>query len=138
MYPGLVTLADLPQLKGTDPTPRVTIAIGRLDDNLRDPRYGHFKITQADVDGWKRNLQDVFGGQVSIDADHSSDRGNGTRAAAWIKSIDQTGTGNGSLITADVEFTKWGAKRVRDGDYKYTSPTFVENYVDEHGEKHGP
>ena len=131
---GLVTLADLPELAGSDPKPRVTIPIGRLDDNLRDPRYGKFAITQQQVDGWKRNLAGVMGGQVSIDFDHSSDRGNGTRAAAWIKSIDQ----QGKLITADVEFSKRGARAVRNGDYKYTSPTFVENYTDEHGVKHGP
>lgn len=134
----LITLADLPELKGTAAKPRATITIGRLDDNLRDPRYGKFAITQKQVDGWKRNLSETFGGQVSIDFDHSSDRGNGTRAAAWIRSIDQTGAANGSLITADVEFTRAGAKAIRNGDYKYTSPTFVENYVDEHGVKHGP
>lgn len=133
----LITLADLPALKGDDPEPRTTITIGRLDANLRDPRYGKFSISQGDVDSWKRNLAGVFGGQVSIDFDHSSDRGNGTRAAAWISGIDQTGTKDGSLITADVQFTRRGAKAVRDGDYKYTSPTFVENYTDEHGQKHG-
>lgn len=134
---GLITLADLPELKGSDPKPRSTITIGRLDSNLRDPRYGKFSIEQADVDSWKRNLAGVFGGQVSMDFDHSSDRGNGTRAACWVTSIDQTGTKDGSLITADVQFSRRGAKAVRDGDYKYTSPTFVENYTDEHGQKHG-
>jgi phage I-like protein len=130
----LITLADLPELAGTQAKPRTTITIGRLDDNLRDPRYGKFAITQAQVDSWKRNLAETFGGQVSIDFDHSSDRGNGTRAAAWIRSIGQ----EGKLITADVEFSKRGARAVRNGDYRYTSPTFVENYTDEHGQKHGP
>lgn len=133
----LITLADLPELAGTDPKPRATIVIGRLDDNLRDPRYGKFSITQSDVDSWKRNLAGVFGGQVSMDFDHSSDRGNGTRAACWITEIGQTGKKNGSLITAAAQFTRRGAKSVRDGEYKYTSPTFVENYTDEHGQKHG-
>lgn len=133
----LITLADLPELAGTDPKPKSTIVIGRLDDNLRDPRYGKFSITQGDVDSWKRNLAGVFGGEVSFDFDHSSDRGNGTKAAAWVSNISQTGTKNGSLITADAQFTRAGAKAVRDGTYKYTSPTFVENYTDEHGQKHG-
>jgi phage I-like protein len=134
---GLITLSDLPELKGTDPKPRATIVIGRLDDNLRDPRYGKFSIGQSDVDSWKRNLAGVFGGQVSMDFDHSSDRGGGTKAALWINDIGQAGTGNGSLITADVQFSKAGAKAVRNGEYKYTSPTFVANYTDEHGVKHG-
>ena len=38
----LITLADLPELAGADPKPRTTIVIGRLDSNLRDPRYGKF------------------------------------------------------------------------------------------------
>src|SRR5436309_7431780 len=113
----LITLADLPALAGADARPRASIVIARLDDNLRDPRYGAFKITQRQVDGWKRNLSETFGGQVSIDFDHSSDRGSGTRAAAWITGIGQ----EGKLITADVEFSKRGARSVRNGDYKYTS-----------------
>ncbi len=131
MKPGLVTLADLPApAAGKN---RTTIVVARLDDNLRDPRYGSFKITQDDVDGWKRNLTGVFGGRVAIDYDHSSDRGGGTRAAAWITGLHR----DGKLITADVEFTPRGAKSIRNGDYRYISPTFVANYSDEHGQKHG-
>ena len=63
----------------------------------------------------------MIGGQVAIDFDHSSDRGAGTRATAWIKSIDQTGTGNGALVTADVEYSKRGARASRNGDYDYTA-----------------
>ena len=133
MTRGLMTLADLPELAGADPRPRTTIAVARLDDRLKDPRYGAFKITQADVDGWKRNLAETFGGRVSVDFDHSSDRGRGTKAAAWITGLHQ----QGKLVTADVEFTPTGAKAVRDGDYLYISPTFVNNYTDEHGETHG-
>ena len=81
----------------------------------------------------QRNLTETFGGRVAIDYDHSSDRGGGTRAAAWITSLHQ----QGKLVTADVEFTPRGAKSVRNGDYKYISPTFVNNYTDEHGERHG-
>jgi hypothetical protein len=132
MKPGLMTLADLPALAdGKKPTS--TIVVARLDDKLRDPRYGAFKISQADVDGWQRNLADTFGGRVAIDADHSSDRGGGTRAMGWITSIGQ----DGKLVTAEVEWTPKGAKSIRNGDYRHISPTFVANYADEHGEKHG-
>jgi hypothetical protein len=131
MKPGLITLADLPALAAGKN--RTTIVVARLDDRLRDPRYGAFKITQADVDGWTRNLANTFGGRVAIDYDHSSDRGQGTRAAAWITGLHQ----DGKLVTADVEFTPRGAKSVRNGDYAYISPTFVADYTDEHGEKHG-
>jgi hypothetical protein len=131
MKPGLVTLADLPDLAAGKN--RTTIVVARLDDRLRDPRYGAFKITQADVDGWTHNLTETFGGRVAIDYDHSSDRGRGTKAAAWITGLHQ----DGKLVTADVEFTPRGAKSIRNGDYRYISPTFVADYTDEHGEKHG-
>ena len=127
----LITLADLPELARGER--RATIIVARLDDRLRDPRYGKFAITQEDVDGWKRNLAETFGGQVSIDFDHSSDRGGGTRAAAWITGLGQSG----KLVTADVEFTPRGAKAVRRGDYRYISPTFVSDFKDEHGESRG-
>jgi Mu-like prophage I protein len=129
---GLMTLADLPDLTAGK-RPRSTIVVARLDDRLTDPRYGRFQISQSDVDDWKRNLAETFGGRVAIDADHSSDRGGGTRAVGWITSIGQ----DGKLITADVEWTPRGAKAIRNGDYRHISPTFVANYSDEHGEKHG-
>lgn len=131
--PDLITLADLPELSGDDPSPSTTITVARLDSNLRDPRYGRFGITQADVDGWKRNLAGVFGGRVSIDADHSSDRGKGTKASAWITGLHQ----DGKKVQASVEFTPAGARQVREKEYLFISPTFVENYKDEHGVSHG-
>jgi Mu-like prophage I protein len=131
MKPGLITLADLPAL--ADGKNRSTIVVARLDDKLKDPRYGAFKITQSDVDGWQRNLADTFGGRVSIDFDHSSDRGGGTRASGWITDLHQ----DGKLVTADVEWTKRGAKAIRRGDYRHISPTFVSDFKDEHGQSRG-
>ena len=45
---GLITLGDVPQLAANDRAATITVA--RLDDNLRDPRYGKFGITQREVD----------------------------------------------------------------------------------------
>jgi hypothetical protein len=105
-----------------------------LDDNLRDPRWGKFGITQREVDSWKRNLDGVFGGRIAMDADHSADRGRGTRAVGWITGLSQ----RGKFVDARVEFTPWGAKLVRNKEYAFTSPTFVSNYKDEHGVSRGP
>jgi hypothetical protein len=129
---GLITLGDVPELAANDRS--VTITVARLDDNLRDPRWGKFGITQREVDSWKRNLDDVFGGRIAMDADHSADRGRGTRAVGWITGLSQ----RGKFVDAQVEFTPWGAKLVRNKEYAFTSPTFVSNYKDEHGVSHGP
>jgi hypothetical protein len=51
----------------------------------------------------------------------------------WITGIGQ----EGRLVTADVEWTPRGAKAIRNEDYRHISPTFVADYRDEHGDKHG-
>lgn len=126
---GLVTLADVSAPKGKSRTS--TIAVARLDNNLVDSRYGSFKITQRDFDSWQRNL--ALFDRIAIDVDHSSDRGGGTRAVGWITSLQQ----DGELLKASVDWTKEGARLVRSGAYRHISPTFVQDYRDQHGEKHG-
>jgi hypothetical protein len=76
MKRGLITLADLPALAGGK-NPRSQIVVARLGkySNARD---GKFEISEADYEGWKQNLSTIFGGRVSVDFDHSSDRGRGT------------------------------------------------------------
>src|SRR5207245_142337 len=99
----------------------------------RDPRYKTFKITAADYEGWRRNLSDTMGGRFSIDYDHSPDRGKGTLAAGSLTSLERSGKD----IAGEVEWTPAGAKAIRDGDYKFVSPTFTDSYVDEFGVSHG-
>jgi hypothetical protein len=110
---GLVTLSDVPTLPasaGRNPTSRIVVA--RLG-TYTDRRYGTFEIAEKDYEGWKRNLSESFGGRVSVDWDHSSDRGRGTRAAGWIVGLER----QGKDVLADVEWTPKGAAAIRDGDY---------------------
>lgn len=128
---GLITLADLPALKGKSPTTS-QITVARLG-KYSDPRWGKFEISEADYDGWKRNLSGTFGGRVSVDWDHSSDRGQGPRASAWITDLSL----QGKDVIATVEWTPKGAKAVRTGADKFISPTYTAHYKDEQGVDRG-
>jgi hypothetical protein len=128
---GLKTLGDIPQL-GSGRTPTSRIVVARLG-TYKDPRYGTFQISEKDFEGWSTNLAETFGGRVSIDYDHSSDRGKGTEAAAWITGLER----QGKDVIADVEWTPKGAAAIRDGSYKFISPSYTSHYTDETGTDRG-
>jgi Mu-like prophage I protein len=124
---------DLAADTGAAVSKRIHIAqLGRF----KDPRYGEFEITAADVDSWRRLLSEEFQGEVPIDYDHNTDKAGptGSRAAAWIKSIVLAGID----VLADVEFTPDGAESVRNREYRYISPTFVSDYKDKLQKSRGP
>ncbi len=129
---------------------RIPIAkVGRY----KDRRYGKFAITEAQAEGWGRNLRETFGGRVPIDFDHSPEKGRGSEAAAWIVGL-AIGTGatfkaedaqqfgelddDTEYVVANTEWTPQGAQAVRDGRWRYVSPTFHDRYRDESGADRGP
>lgn len=129
------TFADAPIDLAAEGTVTKRIQIAEIG-KFRDPRYGSFEITVADVDSWTRLLADEFQGEVPIDYDHNTDKAGptGSKAAAWIKSIVQDGVN----VLADVEFTPDGAESVRNREYRYISPTFVADYKDKLQKSRGP
>lgn len=93
-----------------------------------DKRYGDFKITAQDADAWKRTLHTHQNGEVCIDRDHGSAKGN-TRAAGWIRDIKV----QGEKILGQIAWTKEGRDDVRNGYFKFVSPEFTDAYKDESG-----
>jgi Mu-like prophage I protein len=102
--------------------------------SFKHPRYGAFKVTKDTFDGLIHNLTAVSGGEVAMDFDHEPDYGGSTRACGWIKTLEA----DGSKLMASVEWTWRGAWAIKDQEYKYISPTWVLDYVDDSGEKRGP
>lgn len=94
-----------------------------------DKRYGDFEITPTMAEGWKKNLAEHFGGQVSIDLDHAPEVNGQTEAAGWIKGLEW----DDEFVYAPVEWTSLGENAIRDKRYRYTSPSYKEHFVDEHG-----
>jgi phage I-like protein len=126
----LFAIADAPTV--LDDSRRKRIPVARID-RFKDKRYGAFSITAEDAASWKRNLAEHFNGEALIDFDHSPEKGKGTRAAGWIRDL----VVDGEHVLADVEFTPAGADAIRNGEFRYISPTFVGSWKDEHGVDRG-
>jgi phage I-like protein len=126
---GLISVADVTLAEGKA-SKRIPVA--RLG-KYRDRRYGEFAITRQDYDGWVKNLAH-FNGEVPIDYDHGPERNASSEAAGWIKTLEL----DGELVMANVEFTPPGAQAIREGRWKYISPTFVPDLKDEQGRSLGP
>lgn len=131
--PRLSFLLDAPTA-GSDGTVGRKLQIAKVADNLTDPRYGTFAITEGEVQQWSKNLAKLPGGIALIDFDHAADKpgpARRTEAAGWITAI---GLDQG-VPTADVEWTTAGESAIRDRRYLFFSPTYG-NYRDETGTRH--
>lgn len=119
------------------PTPGAkTYTVARLGQ-FKDRRYGSFEIGRTDFDEWSRKLTGVFGGEVAIDTDHAADRGQSSRAAGWIKGLELATDEHGERVDAKIEWTPYGERLLRDREYRFFSPTFVDALKDEQGKNIG-
>lgn len=150
--PDLFTIADLPRALDDTDLPTIRMVVAKLG-SYQDKRYGAFAITDKHLAGWQRNLAELPDGQAPIDFDHSPEKGQGSKAAGWITSLERR---TGADLQAEdpkrfarldpaavyaastVELSRAGAQAVRDREYRYISPTFVDDWADEHGAKRGP
>lgn len=147
----LITLADVPELAETAGPVRARIPVAKLG-GFKDRRYGSFTIGREDYDGWTKNLREVFNGEVPVDYDHGPEKGKSSEAAAWINGLSlQTGAelkaseptrfakldDGTQYVMADTTWTPQGAQAVRDGRWRYISPTFRAHYADETGADRG-
>jgi hypothetical protein len=99
------------------------VQVAMLGDDFKDPRYGDFAITAADVADWKRNLAALPGGKALIDADHLADAPKpfrNTEAYGWITDVNLVD----DVPTADVEWTPKGVKALEDKTYAFLSPVY--------------
>lgn len=131
--PDVAFILDTPTSLADSDTPRSRIQVAQLG-RYKDPRYGDFAITAAEVANWSRLLADYFQGRVPIDLDHATDKGGPSEAAAWIVGLQR----DGNDVFADVEWTTKGAAAVREKRYLYISPTFVGDLKDPQGQSLGP
>src|ERR1044072_5365237 len=126
MHLDLVSLADLPVTLENGDLPTIKIPVAKLG-SYRDKRYGRFAITDKDYASWQRNLNECFGGRACIDFDHSPEKGQGTKAAGWITSLEEkTGAQlqpvdpgrfakldpGAVYVASDVELSKAGAESI--------------------------
>lgn len=98
-----------------------------------DPRYGDFAVDDAMFDAILSNFQES-NRAVPGDYDHAFNAMGNSRACGWVKELER----RADEMWAKVQWTEEAAKQIRAGEYRYISPEYNENYVDETGKQRGP
>ncbi|MBN1527969.1 MAG: hypothetical protein JW895_02850 [Thermoleophilaceae bacterium] len=138
---------DLPRLTGAafpdgapedipaeEPKLTSTIQLGKTG-RFRHPRYGDFTVSTSTFEAMVANFEKhVPMKELPVDYDHTPDLGGPTRACGWIKSIAV----EGQKLMGEVEWTWSGAYSIKEGEYRFISPTWQMEYTDDEGNEHGP
>jgi len=98
------------------------------------PTHGKLEITKEMLSEIKSNFEKrVRGIDIAIDYKHDSDN----VAAGWVKELYLSDAGD--ALFAKVNWTPTGSKIIQDKEFRYVSPEFTLNYVDnENLSEHGP
>lgn len=126
------------KLSDRDSKGRTVIEILRTG-NYKHPQYGDFTITDRTLNDIINNFNKrVLDRDVSFDFNHESD----LPAAAWAQELSTTrrgfATGQQTVLLAHVDWTKRGEEAVKNGDYRYFSSEFVDNFINkETSEEYG-
>ncbi len=92
---------------------------------FHDDRYGKIKITSENLKQAKKNFDEkIRGVDVALDFSHENHK----HAAGWIESLELRN--NDTELWGIVQYTEPGKKAVSDKQYRYISPEFNEDYVD--------
>lgn len=100
-----------------------------------DWRYGDFTVTTQDLEAMLANFEARPVG-VPGDFDHSFTQGEGSKAAGWTASLEIRA--DGTEMWGEVELTETAASAVAAGEYRFISPEFSLNHMNERGEAIGP
>lgn len=104
---------------------------------FKHENYGKFEITPTMLENFKKNFdRKVRGIDIAIDYKHE----NQDKAAGWFENLEvgQDSSGKPALF-GEVKWTPEGSRSVGEKEFRYISPEFTPNYVDnETGEAHGP
>jgi hypothetical protein len=88
------------------------------------PEYGYIEVSAKDLKDFKTNFDnDVRGVELAVDENHEGDH----KALGWYKELNI----NGDKLFAKIELTAKGAELVNQGAYRYFSPEYINEYVDE-------
>ena len=115
------------------------IQILRLGD-FHHSRYGQFSVTEETMDSMIANFPGPD--RLPLDYNHGSMDPNPerSRAAGWIVRVfKDEDPENGTRLMAEVKFTEMARQLVANGEFRYISPEFTFNRVNqESGAQQGP
>jgi phage I-like protein len=94
------------------------------------PAYGEIKVDQARVMKFATNVNNkVRGTDLDIDYDHKK---RSDEAAGWVKAAEARGDG----LYLFVEWTPTAQRKLAEKAYRYFSPEYQDEWVDNQGVKH--
>lgn len=93
------------------------------------------KITEADLDQAVENFERNWKprGGVPVDYDHSFAEGGSSVAAGWIVEMER----RGDTLYEKVEWTGRAAEQIANGEYKFYSAEFTDEWMNETGDNEG-
>ena len=98
------------------------------------PLYGKLDFTSAKFDVYKKNFDDKIRGiEVDIDYDHKEDVARGSAAAGWLRQVDNRGDQG---LWGLVEWTPAARQAIKNGEFRYFSPEFADEWKDAQGTVH--
>jgi len=136
-YPTVVNLTETTDASA----PRSWIQLARTGSFV-SKRYGKFSITREDLAQMLSNFTTITPKAptlLPVDWDHLSMQdpkqpGDGA-AAGWMKKLELRDGGN--TLWAEVEWTPKAAEAIKNREYQFVSPSFVQNHTHKDGQKIG-
>lgn len=97
------------------------------------PSYGKIQFTPERLARFLSNIKNrVRGIDPDIDYEHKADPAKGNKAAGWVKDAELRADGLYGL----VEFTPSAVTEIKDGEWRYFSPEFQDEWTDAQGVTH--
>jgi hypothetical protein len=99
----------------------------------KHPEYGELEFTSERLQRFASNVKNkVRKIDLDIDYEHKQDAAKGNKAAGWIKDAEVRTDG----LWLAAEFTETAQKEIKDGEWKYLSPEFNDEWTDADGNKY--
>lgn len=94
--------------------------------------YGKIKFDPERTLRFAESVQlKVRGVDPDVDYDHKTDKSKGNKAAGWIVAAEARPDGLYGLVS----WTPKAVKEIRDGEWRYISPEFMDEWTDNQGKK---
>lgn len=91
-------------------------------------KYGEIQFSQDRAERMVANFRDgvrvLADKELCVDYDHKLDPAKGGKAAGWIKDVEVRDDG----LYVGVKFTSNAKKEIEDGEWKYLSPTYYDEF----------
>jgi hypothetical protein len=105
-------------------------------------KYGSFAIEKSDLESMLHNFNHVMPEpptKLVVDYDHltttTPTMPGAAIAAGWVEELALRD--NGETLWARCTWTPTAAQRIRDGEYRYVSPSFAKNHIHSNGREIG-